>query len=158
MLGEPCFLDGSADMVPICTDALDRVFGQIVVPRYAVVIEKGEEAVAIAEQALLQGLRRIGFVGPTHEGIEEGRYSLGVRLQGATFEPTLIDGSHDCAQDGPEWVCDALKLVIERVVEDSLIYIAHQMNEAPLLQAIKSVVGLIKVGNQHAFEVSQNGP
>jgi hypothetical protein len=54
MLREACFLDGSADILPRCTDPPDRVFSQIAVPRYAVVIEKGEEAVAIAEQALLQ--------------------------------------------------------------------------------------------------------
>ena len=58
-------------------------------------IEKGEEAVAIAEQTLLQGLGGIGFVDPTREGIEEGRYGLGVRLQGAALEPMLIDCSHD---------------------------------------------------------------
>src|SRR6266436_7495394 len=116
MLGEPCLLDGSADILPIRADALDRVFGQIVVPRYIVVIEKGEQAVAIAEQPLLQGLRHIGFVDAILEGIEEGRYGLGVRLQPAVLEPMLIDGSDDRAQDGTEWGCDGLKLLIERVV------------------------------------------
>ena len=61
MLGKPCFFDASSDIFPVIADAFDRVLGQIVVPRHTVMLQEREQALAIAEQTLLQGLGGIGF-------------------------------------------------------------------------------------------------
>lgn len=64
MLRETGLLDASTDIFPIVANALYGIFGQIVVPRYAVMLQECEQALAISEQALtvMSGRVSIGFV------------------------------------------------------------------------------------------------
>jgi hypothetical protein len=49
MLDKPCFFDASSNVFTVIGDALDRILGQIVVPRHAVMLQEREQALAIAE-------------------------------------------------------------------------------------------------------------
>jgi hypothetical protein len=95
MLGKPSFFDISSDIFPVITDTLDRVLGQIVVPGHAVMLQEREQALAIAEDTLLQGLGGIGFVDAVRERIEECRHVPSVTLQALALKAMLVDRDDD---------------------------------------------------------------
>jgi hypothetical protein len=49
VLGKPGFSDASSDIFPVIADALDRVFGKIVVPRHAIMLQECEQTLPVAE-------------------------------------------------------------------------------------------------------------
>jgi len=57
----------------------------------------------------------------------------GVTLQVSVFEAMLIDCDDDRSQQGPERLRDGLKLLVERIVQDFAVHIAHQVDKAALV-------------------------
>src|SRR6202022_3965402 len=86
---EPCFLDRSSHVISIVTKSLDGVFGEVVIPGHPVVMEKLEQAIAISEQAVLQGFRCIGLVDVVRDCFEECGHRSGMPLQMPALQPML---------------------------------------------------------------------
>jgi hypothetical protein len=85
VLHESFFLDASPYVLSVVTESPDRIFGKVVVPRNPIVLEKGEQAIAISVQPLLQSLRCIGLVGFIHDPVKECFYGSIVPLQMPSF-------------------------------------------------------------------------
>lgn len=53
MLCNAGLFNASSDVFPVVANALDSVFGQIVIPGHAVMLQEREQTLAISEEALL---------------------------------------------------------------------------------------------------------
>jgi hypothetical protein len=158
MLGKTGLFDASPDVLSIVANAPHGIFGQIVVPRDAVMLQKRKKALAISEQALLQGFGCFGFVDPLCERIEKGIHAFGVPLQMTVLETVLIDRGYDRSQKSSERSRDRLKLLIKWIIENCAVHIAHEVDKASLMQTREPVVRGIEIRNQHPSKVLEHLP
>ena len=78
MLIEPYLFDTSPHILSIVTKLLNSIFGDVIIPRNPIVMQKREQTIAISEQPLLQSLRCIGLINATREIFKECRHNSGM--------------------------------------------------------------------------------
>src|ERR1700730_13958185 len=72
------------------------------------------------------------------------------------LQAVSVDGFNDLPEQCAEPPGDKSEFLVEGVLQDSVVYVAHQMDQALLLSARQPVVSAIEVAHQHAFETCQD--
>ena len=139
-------------------EGLDSVLGVVVVPGNAAVIREREKRATVLQKPLFAC--RVGLTGELRcvEKSEE-RVNVGQVLSEETrLQPTTVDGLHDPLQQIRERQGDGLHLLVERVVQNRVVEISHEVHQAFLLRARNGLVGRVEVGHQDAPEILQQLP
>src|SRR5262249_48840649 len=74
-------------------------------------------------------------------------------LQVTLLEPVPVDGCNDLTHQHSEWAGYRLEFLVEWVVQQILIHIADEVEEALLLGAVDGVIGRVEIRDQHTFEI-----
>ena len=67
-----------------------------------------------------------------------------------------VDGVDNATNQRSEPLSYERQFLVERVFQQILVYIPHQMDKAFLLRTGQRVVGTVEIAHQHAFEPAQN--
>ena len=116
--------------------------------------EEREQLVPVLQQPRPQGLGGLGPERPGRQDVEElgprpARASPGAAASGRAGRWSCDDRP----QERPERAGDRLEFRVERVVQQLLVHVPHQVDQALLLRAREGVVGRVEVRHQHAAEV-----
>src|SRR4051794_32662041 len=87
------------------------------------------------QQTLPQALCGLGGDGLDGERLGKvGHLSL-VRFEVLVLQSVFVHGRDDGSQEGSERASDGLKVLIERIIQEDLIHVTHQMYHTFLLLA-----------------------
>ena len=131
------------------------MFCIIVVPRHPVIAQKCEKRVTVFRKSLF-AFR--GYFTLEIRAVKISVEAINVELmllQKMSFQPMPIDGFHYGPQQISEANGDRLHLLVERVVQNLIVQIAHQVDETFLLRTGDCVVGRIEIRHQDTFEILQ---
>src|SRR5208337_990709 len=81
-----------------------------------------------------------------------------MRLQKPLLQTMPVNSLYNCTQQGTEGTGDRLEFIVVGVVQQLLVDVSHQVDEALLLWAFDGVVGGVEVGYKDAVEVLEQFP
>jgi hypothetical protein len=121
------------------------MFGIVIVPWHIVMVKKGEEPIPILIDPLLQRGADLGRA-------LQGRHVIQKPFGGPLMFPEMsflqaicIDGRDNLPKQRSESVGNEGQFFIERVFQNVLIYVAHQVDQTLLLPTRHAVVSAVKI-------------
>ena len=73
-----------------------------------------------------------------------------------SFQPVFVNSINDFPEKKPKSSGDEDEFSIERVLQDLLVDVTHEMDKAFLLRTSHAVIPGVKVAHQHSIETCQN--
>src|SRR6266498_748770 len=149
------FSQQAVRILSIIGKLLYSVLGIVVIPGHAIVVDESEQLVLIFNQPRSKGLGGFRANGLLREGAKEIFHGAFVFLKAFPFQSIFVNGCDDRAQQATEWARNQLKLFVKRIIQQFLIDVPHEMNEALLLGGLNRIVGGIEVRDQYPVKVLQ---
>src|SRR5262245_10365167 len=149
------FSQHAVRILPVIRKLLYGVFGVVVIPGHAIMVDESKQLVLIFNQPRSKGLGGFRANGLLREGAKEIFHGTFVFLKALPFQSMFVNGCDDSARQANEWSRNQLKLFVKLIIQQFLIDVPHKMNKALLLRALDGVVGGVEVGNQNPMKVLQ---
>ena len=129
----------------------------VVVPRDPVIVEKSEQLVSVLLQACLDFHRFLTLQVAFRDLPIESLGRREVLRQKAAFQAVSINCFHHGLEQDRKVPRDLSQFFVERVLQNIVVQVPYQVNQAFLLRTLNCIIGGIKIRHQDAFEVFQHG-
>jgi hypothetical protein len=152
ILLQPGFRHEVIGDLPVIGKSLDGMFGIIVVPGNAVVVQEGEQFVPVLQQPFLVAFSHFRAVHLLGQSAEELVNFTTVFPEMPLLQTIAINGRNDPSYKTAEIGSDGLEFLVPRIGSEILIEVANEMDQTFLLLAWQRVVSGIEVGDEYALE------
>src|SRR6516225_6831828 len=113
-----------------------RVFSVFVIPWDAIVVEKREQFIFVLKHPFLQRPHNLRIRSPGFDCAEEPTDLWLMSLQEPCLQPETVNRRNNSLQHLSEPLPESLQFLIERISQQAIVQIPHQMYKAFLLRAL----------------------
>src|ERR1035437_2966860 len=127
----------------------------VVVPRHTIVVQESEKLLSVLLESFLAFQCGFALVNRAPYVPVESLDLEAVLSEKVALETSPVYRRHDASENLAEFRDNFSDLLVEGMAQHCVVEVAHQVNEALLLQARHGVVCRIEVRHQTAFEFVQ---